>query len=430
MKIASLKALQIYDSRGFPTVECHVCLEDGTKGAGMVPSGASTGQFEAWELRDGDAVRLMGKSVYNALNHIETEIADAVVGMDASDQSIVDQRMIELDGTPNKSRLGANAVLGVSMAVANAAASSRKQPLFEYLGQGEGTLLPMPEIQLIGGGAHAAWRTDIQDFLLMAVGAKTYAETLEMTFNVYHTAGRLLKERGKLAGIADEGGFWPSFSSHQEIFEFVVESIEAAGYQQGKDLAISLDIAASDLFDEASGVYKLPLDGEQYTPDEFVQLQVEWCDRYPIASIEDPLADADWDGWHDYHQKLGDRIQIIGDDLFTTNTDRIQKGIDKKAANSVLIKLNQIGTVSETIEAIRMTQAAGWNPVVSARSGETEDAFISHLSVATNAGQLKVGSFARSERMVKWNEVLRIEKQLGDRARFIGENILGIGPDR
>ena len=423
MNIASLKALQIYDSRGFPTVECHVNLEDGSKGVGMVPSGASTGQFEAWELRDGDPKYLHGKSVLCAIDNIEREIASKIIGLDAMDQAGVDLVMIELDGTANKSRLGANAILGVSMAVANAAAKSKNLPLFEYLGNGIGNVLPLPEIQLIGGGAHAAWRTDIQDFLLIAIGAKSYAETLQMTFEVYHTAGRLLKKRGLLAGIADEGGFWPSFSSHQEIFEFVVEAIEEAGYQPGMDLAISLDVAASDLFNEDEGIYKLPLDDAEYTPDEFIDLQVDWCEKFPIISIEDPLADVDWGAWKKYYDKLGSRIQIIGDDLFTTNVHRIEKGIQEGVANSVLIKLNQIGSVSETIDAIKLTQEAGWNPVVSARSGETEDAFISHLAVATNAGQLKVGSFARSERMVKWNEVLRIEKFLGERAIFNGGSI-------
>ena len=423
MNIASLKALQIYDSRGFPTVECHVNLEDGSIGVGMVPSGASTGQFEAWELRDGDPKYLHGKSVLCAIDNIEREIASKIIGLDAMDQAGVDLVMIELDGTANKSRLGANAILGVSMAVANAAAKSKNLPLFEYLGNGIGNVLPLPEIQLIGGGAHAAWRTDIQDFLLIAIGAKSYAETLQMTFEVYHTAGRLLKKRGLLAGIADEGGFWPSFSSHQEIFEFVVEAIEEAGYQPGMDLAISLDVAASDLFNEDEGIYKLPLDDAEYTPDEFIDLQVDWCEKFPIISIEDPLADVDWGAWKKYYDKLGSRIQIIGDDLFTTNVHRIEKGIQEGVANSVLIKLNQIGSVSETIDAIKLTQEAGWNPVVSARSGETEDAFISHLAVATNAGQLKVGSFARSERMVKWNEVLRIEKFLGERAIFNGGSI-------
>ena len=423
MKISSISAFQIFDSRGFPTVECHVELDDGSKGVGMVPSGASTGQFEALELRD-DGDRFLGKSVFKAVANIENEIAPVLLGIGASEQSLIDQKMIELDGTPNKSRLGANAILGVSMAVANAAASSLGKPLYEYLGNGEGTLLPLPEIQLIGGGAHAAWRTDIQDFLLIAVGAKDYSETLEMTFNVYHTAAKLLKERNQLTGIADEGGFWPNFSSHSKVFDFVVEAIESAGYQPGKDIAISLDIAASDLFNREKSVYELPLDGEEYTTQAFIDLQEFWCRQYPIISIEDPLVDDDWDGWKRFHDRLGDKVQIIGDDLFTTNPEKIEKGIEEDVANAVLIKLNQIGTVTETIEAIRLTQSAGWNPVVSARSGETEDAFISHLAVAANAGQLKVGSFARSERMVKWNEVLRIERQLGDRSRFVGGAVL------
>jgi enolase len=423
MKISSIQALQIYDSRGFPTVECHVVLEDGTEGVGMVPSGASTGQFEALELRDGEN-RFLGKSVFKAIENVETEIAPQLVGTDATDQKGIDQKMIELDGTANKSRLGANAILGVSMAVAKAAASAQGKPLFEYLGGGEGRLLPLPEIQLIGGGAHAAWRTDLQDFLIIAVGAQSYAETLEMTFNVYHTAARLLKERNNLSGIADEGGFWPNFSSHIDILDFMVEAIEAAGYRAGDDIGISLDIAASDLFNRENSVYELPLDGAEYSTEAFIDLQASWCDSYPIVSIEDPLVDDDWSGWKSFNKRLGHRIQVIGDDLFTTNPEKIKKGIAEGVANSVLIKLNQIGTVSETIDAIRLTQEAGWNPVVSARSGETEDAFISHLAVATNAGQLKVGSFARSERMVKWNEVLRIERLLGDRARFVGGRIL------
>lgn len=313
------------------------------------------------------------------------------------------------------------------MAVAQAAAARKNQPLFEHLGHGRGTLLPLPEIQLIGGGAHAAWRTDVQDFLLIATGARTFSETLEMTFNVYHTAGRLLKERGLLTGIADEGGYWPNFASHRAVLDFVVEAIEAAGYRPGPDLAISLDVAASDLFDSGSGTYRLSLEDQNYSPEQFAALLKEWCRDYPIVSLEDPLADDDWDGWKRFNEDLGSSIQIIGDDLFTTNPARIRKGIEEKVSNAVLIKLNQIGTVSETMEAILLTQGSGWNPVVSARSGETEDAFISHLAVATNAGQLKVGSFARSERMVKWNEVLRIERMLGEKARFFGGGILKQG---
>jgi len=423
MKISAIDAFQIYDSRGFPTLEVRVVLDNGSAGSGLVPSGASTGQFEAWELRDGKD-GFLGKSVFRAIGHVRGEIAGRLRGMDAADQQGIDQAMIELDGTPNKHRLGANAVLGVSMAVARASAAARRQPLFEYLGGGKGCLLPLPEIQLIGGGAHAAWRTDVQDFLLIAVGAESYAETLEMTFNVYHTAGRLLRERGKLTGVADEGGFWPNFSSHREILDFTVEAIESAGYTAGRDLAISLDMAASDLFDTETGQYRLALDQASYTPAEFIALQEGWCRDYPIVSIEDPLADDDWEGWVNFTRKLGKKIQVVGDDLFTTNPARIRQGIEQGAANAVLIKLNQIGTVSETLEAIRLARDAGWNPVVSARSGETEDAFISHLAVASNAGQLKVGSFSRSERMVKWNEVLRIQRALGEKARFTGRAIL------
>lgn len=420
MKITGIDAFQIYDSRGNPTVEVELTLADGTLGRGLVPSGASTGQFEALELRDGDPARFRGKSVFRAIEHIRREISPALLGADALDQAALDQRLIELDGTPNKSRLGANALLGVSMAAANAAAQSQRIPLFAWLGGGQGTLLPLPEIQIIGGGAHAGWRTDIQDFLVIANGARSYAETLEMTFAVYHAAGDIMKERGKLFGLADEGGFWPEFSRNEEAFEVIIEAIKRAGYEPGRDLSLSLDIAASDLFDEHAGVYRLKLENRSFTPAEWSDLMIDWCRRYPVISIEDPAADTDWESWLRIRKALGNRVQIIGDDLFTTNVARIQEGITRGAANAVLIKLNQIGTVTETIAAIRLTQRAGWLPVVSARSGETEDAFISHLAVATNAGQLKVGSFARSERMVKWNEVLRIERQLGDRATFLG----------
>ncbi|MBH54919.1 MAG: phosphopyruvate hydratase [Opitutaceae bacterium] len=424
MKISKVEAFQIFDSRGFPTVECHVTLENGSVGCGLVPSGASTGQFEAFELRDGGE-KYLGKSVFQAIENITTKIAPNLIGKNASKQAELDQEMIELDGTKYKSRLGANAILSVSMAIACASAESNGQPLHDYMGNGEGTLLPLPEIQIIGGGAHASWRTDIQDFLVIAIGARSFSETLEMTFNVYRTAGRLLQERGKLAGLADEGGYWPDFSSHREVLDFLVESIELAGYRPGTDLGISLDIAASDLFDASSGKYRLALEQEDYDSDEFMELQLEWCRDYPIVSIEDPLADDDWASWKYFSELLGSKVQIIGDDLFTTNPEKIIWGIEEGVANAVLIKPNQIGTVTETLEAIRLTQKAGWNVVISARSGETEDAFISHLGVATNAGQLKVGSFARGERMVKWNEVLRIERELGDRARFIGGSVFG-----
>lgn len=421
MKIKSVDAMQIYDSRGFPTLEVEVCLEDGTTGCGLVPSGASTGQFEALELRDKDENKFRGKSVFKALDHVKTEIADEIVGESVFDQERIDHKMIKLDGTANKSRLGANAILGVSMAVANAAANAKGVPLYEYLGEGEGNLIPLNEVQILGGGAHAGWANDIQDFLAIALGAKTYEESLEIAHNLYHTAGEVMKTRGKFGGIADEGGWWPEYETNEEPFEVFMEAIEKAGYVAGKDVAISLDIAASDLYDGEK--YNLPLDNMSYSADEFYNLMKSWCEKYPIISIEDPFADTDIENWKRFQAEMGHKVQIIGDDLFTTNIKRIQEGIEKDLANSVLIKLNQIGTVTETIEAIRLTQKAGWLPVVSARSGETEDAFISHLAVATNAGQLKVGSFARSERMVKWNEILRIQRHLNGKDNFIGADI-------
>ena len=309
------------------------------------------------------------------------------------------------------------------MAAANAAAKAKSVPLYEYLGAGEGNLLPLPEIQIIGGGAHANWRTDAQDFLLIATGAKSYGETLEITSNVYHAAGDIFRERNKYYGLADEGGYWPEFDTNEEVFEVLVEAIERAGYTPGLDASISLDIAASDLFDEATQTYRFRLEDRSFTKLEFADLMIEWCEKYPIISLEDPAADTDWESWERIFKAVGRKVQIIGDDLFTTNLSRIREGITRGVANSVLIKLNQIGSVTETIDAIRLTQEAGWLPVISARSGETEDAFICHLATATNAGQLKVGSFARSERMAKWNECLRIERSLGDRARFEGSAI-------
>ncbi len=421
MKIKTIDAYQIYDSRGFPTVEVEVALENGIVGRGLVPSGASTGQFEALELRDGDNNKFRGKSVFKAINNVKTVIAPALAGDDVFDMEAIDNKMIALDGTPNKSKLGANAILGVSMAVANAAANAKGVPLYEYLGNGKGNLIPLNEIQILGGGAHAAWATDIQDYLVIAIGAKTYEETLEMTHNIYHEAGQVMKERGKCVGIADEGGWWPDYETNEEPFEVFLEAVKRAGYVPGKDVAISLDIAASDLYDGEN--YHFKFENKKFTKDEFLDLMIDWCEKYPIISIEDPFADTDFDNWKKFMDACGSKVQVIGDDLFTTNIKRIEEGIEKGLANSVLIKLNQIGSVSETMKAIKMTQDAGWLPVVSARSGETEDAFICHLAVATNAGQLKVGSFARSERMVKWNENIRIQRSLGDKAKFIGSKI-------
>ncbi|MFP5209195.1 MAG: phosphopyruvate hydratase [Acidobacteriota bacterium] len=424
MNIHSISAYQVYDSRGNPTVEAEVILESGERGRGTVPSGASTGQFEALELRDGDPRSFRGKSVFNAIANIHREIAPALAGWDVHDQAGLDRKLIELDGTPSKSRLGANAILAVSMAAAHAAAAALRVPLYDYLGQSRGTLLPLPEIQIIGGGAHAHWRTDVQDFLLIATGASSFQEVMEITFNVHRAAGELMEKRGALFGVADEGGYWPEFSSNEAALQLMTEAIVHAGYTPGRDAAISLDIAASDLYDSETQRYLFALENRSFTSAEFAALQTAWCDRYPIVSIEDPMADTDWDGWSAVASALRNRVQLVGDDLFTTNLERIRAGIERNLANAVLIKLNQIGTVTETLAAIELTQSAGWNPIISARSGETEDAFISHLAVATNAGQLKVGSFTRGERMAKWNEVLRIERDLGQRARFMGRSIL------
>jgi enolase len=418
MKIESVSAWQIYDSRGFPTVEAEVVLANSICGRGIAPSGASTGQFEALELRDRDPRRFRGKSVSRAIENIRGEIARVLRAHSVFDQRGIDQALIALDGTPNKSRLGANAILPVSMAVAQAAAAARGEPLYGYLGQGQGTLIPVPEIQIVGGGAHANWRTDVQDYLVIAVGARSLAEVMEITHNIYHAAGDILRERNRYFGVADEGGFWPEFSSNEEPLALLVEAMSRADYTPGREAAIALDVAASDLFQENTGRYGFRLEKREFDSTEFANLMEDWCARYPIISIEDPMADVDWTGWQRITARLGEKVQLVGDDLFTTNAERIRRGMEAGISNAVLIKLNQIGTVTETLEAIRLTQSAGWQPIVSARSGETEDAFISHLAVATNAGQLKVGSFARSERMVKWNELIRIERQLGERAEF------------
>lgn len=419
MRIADVTALQIYDSRGNPTIETRITLDNGIHGDGLVPSGASTGQFEAHDLRDGGD-RFGGKSVFNAIKNVQGEMADAVRGMDVSDQARLDETLIELDGTTNKSRLGANAILSVSMAAARARAGAQGVPLFRSLG--DGNLLPLPEIQLIGGGAHANWATDVQDFMVVANGAESYEQALEWTFNVYHAAGDLMSERNRRFGLADEGGYWPALESNTETFNVCLQAIERTGLRPGEDVSLSLDIAASDLYED--GRYHFRSENRSFDGDEFRNLMKSWCEEYPIISLEDPFADTDHDNWNEFAEDVGERVQLIGDDLFVTNVNRIQAGIDQGLANAVLIKLNQIGTVTETINAIRLTQRAGWNPVVSARSGETEDAFIAHLAVATNAGQLKVGSFARSERMVKWNEVLRIARDLGEEARF-NSSIIG-----
>lgn len=424
MTIKTIDAFQIFDSRGNPTIEAVVTLENGLAGHGQVPSGASTGQFEALELRDGDPQCFRGKSVQKAVLHVRGEIFHELRGCDVSDLRSIDAKLIALDGTPNKSRLGANAILGVSMATANAAAAAMGLPLFESLEGGRGTLLPLPEIQIFGGGAHAAWRTDLQDWLVIATGAGSFEEAMAITFEVFHSAGEIMQKRGKLRGYADEGGYWPEFRCNEEVFEAFAEAVEHAGFTLGKEASLSLDVAASDLYDPSTGIYRLRLDDKTLSSEEFMDQLAKWCRDYRVVSIEDPAADTDWEGWQRFYGACGHLMQVVGDDLFVTNSERIRQGIERQIANSVLIKLNQIGTVTETLDAIRQTQQAGWAPVVSARSGETEDTFISHLAVASEAGQLKVGSFCRGERTAKWNECLRIERQLGSRAAFAGRKIL------
>lgn len=422
MKICSADAFQIFDSRGNPTLEAEVVLESGVRGRGLVPSGASTGQFEALELRDGDPKSFRGRSVFRAIENVRRVLGPAVVGRAVDDQAGIDGALIALDGTPDKSRLGANAILGISLAVADASARAQGVPLHSVLGPG--TTLPFPEIQILGGGAHADGRIDIQDFMVMATGAKSYEEALTMTFQVYHAAGDILRERGLRRGLADEGGFWPEFRGNEEAFEIFLRAVERAGYTPGQEVSLSLDVAASDLYDEKSGTYSFRSENRRFDGDAWQELLGGWCRKYPVVSIEDPCADTDHRGWRQFYQAWGKKIQIVGDDLFTTNPARIREGIRDPLANSVLIKLNQIGTVTETLEAIRLTQEAGWAPLVSARSGETEDAFIVHLAVATDAGQLKVGSFARGERMAKWNEGIRVGRRLGPLAKFLGARAL------
>lgn len=423
MKIRNINAIQIYDSRGNPTIEVELELENGVKGYGLVPSGASTGQYEALELRDSDPQKFRGMSVFKAINNVNTEIAAYLKGKEVEDQESIDEGLIALDGTANKSRLGANAILGVSLATADAAARCEGKQLYEYLGKSEGNLLPLPEIQIIGGGAHANWRIDVQDFLLIATGAQTYEEVMEITFNVHRAAADILKRDNNYFGVADEGGFWPNFEKNKDALDLMIGAIKLAGYTPGNEASISLDIAASDLYSEEDNLYHFNLENRAFTSEEFAILMTNWCHQYPIISIEDPMADNDWKGWELFANLTNKNLQIIGDDLFTTNIERIRKGIERGVANSVLIKPNQIGTLTETMHAISVTQDAGWLPIISARSGETEDAIITHLAVATNAGQLKVGSFVRSERMAKWNEVLRIQRNLKGKARFVGSGI-------
>ncbi len=421
--IASVAARRIYDSRANPTVEVDVILADGTLGRGMVPSGASTGKYEALELRDGGR-RLGGKDVSKALNNVRNLLAPALIGMDAMDQYAIDKRMIELDGTPDKAKLGANAILGCSMAACWAAAKHCGMPLYQYLGGAMANVLPVPMVQIIGGGAHANMAIDVQDFLVIPLSANTFEDSYAMVVDIYFAARNLFREQGRPLSIADEGGLWPTgFKTNEEGLALLTESIRRAGYEPGRDAAIALDIASSELYDAETETYSFNLEKRRFSREQFVDLLCDWVDRYPVISIEDGASELDWQGAKLLTERLGGRIQLIGDDLFTTNVERIRRGVAEKCYNSVLIKLNQIGTISETMNSIAFTRGHGYLPVVSARSGETEDATIVHLAVATNSGQLKVGSAARSERTAKWNETVRIEERLGASGIYPGGRV-------
>ncbi|MCL2381263.1 MAG: phosphopyruvate hydratase [Treponema sp.] len=412
-KIKEVVARQVYDSRAVPTVEVEVSLECGAVGRSIVPSGASTGAYEALELRDKDG-HFGGKGVNRALSNIRKVLAPAIIGMDATDQTGIDSKLIALDGSPSKSNLGANAILGVSMAVAYSSANAAKQPLFRYLGGANAKTIPVPMIQIIGGGAHAVGSIDIQDFLVVPMSAENFASGFKMVVDVYNGTKQVFAKAGKPLSTADEGGFWPTgFKSNEEGLQLVCDGIEKAGYLPGKDVAIALDIASSEFYNKDSERYSFHLEQRDFSREEFVDLLAGWVERYPIISIEDGCSELDWEGSVLLTKRLGRKIQIIGDDLFTTNIARIKEGVEKGACNAVLIKPNQIGTVTETLDCIEYTKSVGYLPVVSARSGETEDSIIVHLAIATNAGQLKVGSVARSERNAKWNETLRMEELLG-----------------
>jgi len=417
--IKGIRGRQILDSRGNPTVEVEVELADGAVGRAAVPSGASTGSHEAVELRDGDPSQFQGKSVLKAIANIEEKIAPAVSGMSALDQAAVDKRMIELDGTPNKSKLGANAILGVSLAVAHAAANSQGMPLYRYLGGEDAHVLPVPMMNILNGGRHAGDSVDLQEFMVMPVGASSFAQALQMGAEVYQSLKKVLKARGANTSVGDEGGFAPSLATNREAVEVIMAAIEEAGYRAGEQCFIALDPASSEFYD--NGRYILAKEGVSFTSAEMVDYYSELVSAYPIISIEDGMAEDDWEGWRLLNDKLGSKIQIVGDDLYTTNRERLSRGIAEQSSNSILIKLNQIGTLTETLAVIEMAKKAGWTSVISHRSGETEDVTISDLAVAMNTGQIKAGAPCRSERVAKYNRLLRVEEELGERARYAGK---------
>jgi enolase len=415
---------QILDSRGNPTVEVEVELASGAMGRAAVPSGASTGSFEAVELRDGGEA-FGGKGVIKAVEHVNGEIADTLVGMDALDQREIDMLLIETDGTKNKGRLGANAILGASLAVAKAAAEALGLPLYRYLGGPNAHVLPVPMMNILNGGSHADNNVDLQEFMIMPVGAGSYSDGLRMSVEVFHSLKKVLKGRGLSTSVGDEGGFAPNLASNEEALKVIMESIQQAGYEPGVDICLALDPAASEFFDAATKVYDLAGEGRKLDPQEMAGYYADLCKKYPIVSIEDGMAEEDWEGWAAITKLVGDKIQLVGDDLFVTNVERLAMGIDRKVANSILIKLNQIGTLSETLDTIEMAHRAGYTAVVSHRSGETEDSTIADLVVATNAGQIKTGAPSRGERTAKYNQLLRIEEQLGDVAVYPGWKAFG-----
>lgn len=425
--IVSIYGQEVLDSRGNPTVEVEVVLADGSWGRAAVPSGASTGVHEALELRDGDKERFGGKGVLKAVENVNSEIADTLIDWDASEQRAIDMALLALDGTENKSKLGANAILGASLAVAKAAANSIGLPLYRYLGGVHAHVLPVPMMNILNGGAHTAWQsTDAQEFMVMPVGAPNFSEGLRWGAEIYHTLKSVLKARGYATLVGDEGGYAPALKTNVEAVEVILEAIEKAGFKAGEQIVIALDPAASELYDTETKLYNLRREGKKLTSEEMVAFWKNWVDQYPIISIEDGLAEDDWDGWKLFVEQVGNKIQIVGDDLLVTNPERIRRAIKENAANSVLIKLNQIGSLTETLEAIETAHRAGWTAVTSHRSGETEDATIADLAVALNTGQIKTGAPARSDRVAKYNQLLRIEAELGDTADYAGWDAFNI----
>ena len=418
--IESVYAREVLDSRGNPTVEVEVALESGAEGRAIVPSGASTGAFEAVELRDGDKGRYLGKGTQNAVNNVNTIIAPELEGLDAFDQPGIDGLLLELDGTPNKGKLGANAILGVSMAVARAAANELGLPLFQYIGGVNAKQLPVPMMNILNGGEHADNNVDVQEFMILPVGAPCFKEGLRMGAEVFHALKKVLGEKGLACGVGDEGGFAPNLGSKREALELIVEAIKAAGYEPGKDVMLGLDVAASEMYNEETKKYVLAGEGKELTAAEMVDLYEDWTTNFPIITIEDGLDEEDWAGWKVLTERLGKKVQLVGDDLFVTNTERLERGIEAGVANSILIKVNQIGTITETLDAIEMAKRAGYTAVISHRSGETEDTTIADLAVAVNAGQIKTGAPSRTDRVAKYNQLLRIEETVGAQARYCG----------